>query len=87
MSSFKEKGFGKGRSPTRFSFTYADLAEVIGCSPAAARKHAQRGNFDPRSLVSILEFVRDGLSGTMQESSGERPRRRLRRRKDPGTAP
>lgn len=53
---------GKGRAPTRFSFTYEDYAEILGCSIEAARKHAQRGNFDPSDLLSVLEFVRDRLS-------------------------
>lgn len=53
----RDRGFGRGRSPARFSFTYEDMAGVFGCSAAAARKHAQRGNFDPNDLVSILEFI------------------------------
>ena len=61
-----KRGFGKGRSPARFSFTYEDFAQVFGCSVDAARKHAQRGNFDPHDLVSILEFVQHRL----RKSSG-----------------
>jgi len=53
----KKKGFGEGRSPTRFSFTYEDFAQALGISIEAARKHAQRGNFDPNNLMSILEFI------------------------------
>jgi hypothetical protein len=55
------RGFGKGKSPRKFSFTYEDYARIIGCSPEAARKHAQRGHFDPKDLVSVLEFVKDRL--------------------------
>ena len=58
----KKKAFGQGRSPTRFSFTYEDVAEVAGCSIEAARKHAQRGNYDPNNLLSILEFIQVRLS-------------------------
>jgi hypothetical protein len=57
-----KKVFGKGRSPTRFSFTYEDFAQAIGCSIEAARKHAQRGNYNPKDLMSILEFVQAKLS-------------------------
>ena len=57
------RGFGKGRSPTKFSFTYEDYAGIFGCSAAAVRKHAQRGNFDPNDLVSILEFIQRRLKG------------------------
>ena len=57
-----KRGFGQGRSPTKFSFTYEDVAEAAGCSIQAARKHAQRGNFDPNDLVSILEFIQHRLS-------------------------
>lgn len=60
--SGKKKGFGEGRSPTRFSFTYEDFAQAIGCSIEAARKHAQRGNFDPKNLMSILEFIQVKLT-------------------------
>lgn len=57
-----KKAFGKGRSPTRFSFTYEDFAQAMGCSIEAARKHAQRGNYNPKDLMSILEFVQAKLS-------------------------
>ena len=57
----KSRGFGKGRSPTKFSFTYEDYAEMLGCSVESVRKHAQRGNFDPCDLVSVMEFVNDRL--------------------------
>lgn len=57
-----KKAFGKGRSPTRFSFTYEDFAQAMGCSIEAARKHAQRGNYNPKDLMSILEFVQTKLS-------------------------
>ncbi len=59
MSKLSSRGFGKGRSPTKFSYTYEDISKLVGCSPAAARKHAQRGHFNPNDLLSVLEFVRD----------------------------
>ena len=34
----------------------------MGCSIEAARKHAQRGNFDPKSLMSVLEFIQVKLT-------------------------
>jgi hypothetical protein len=55
------RGYGKGKSAKRFSYSYEDLSKLLGCSVAAVRKHAQRGNFDPNSLPSVLEFVRDRL--------------------------
>lgn len=58
---YKQRGYGRGRSPTKFSYTFEDVARLTGLSIAAARKHAQRGNFDPNSLSSVLEFVRDRL--------------------------
>jgi len=61
LTQGRKKGFGQGRSPTRFSFTYEDVAEVAGCSIEAARKHAQRGNFNPNDLLSILEFIQERL--------------------------
>jgi hypothetical protein len=62
QASRQKKGFGEGRSPTRFSFTYEDVAQALGCSIQAARKHAQRGNYDPNNLMSILEFIQHKLS-------------------------
>lgn len=62
MAPRQKKGFGEGRSPTRFSFTYEDFAQAMGCSIEAARKHAQRGNFDPKNLMSVLEFIQAKLT-------------------------
>lgn len=55
------RGYGKGRSPTKFSYTYESIAQALGCSIQAARKHAQRGNFDPKNLLSVLEFIKARL--------------------------
>lgn len=60
-----KKRFGQGRSPSKFSFTYEDFASLLGCSTAAARKHAQRGHFDPNDLISVLEFIQHRLKGDM----------------------
>jgi hypothetical protein len=62
LTTSGKKGFGKGKSPKKFSFTYGDLAEAAGLSVEAARKHAQRGNFDPNDLLSVLEFIQHRLS-------------------------
>lgn len=51
------KKFGKGRYPSKFSFTYQDFSEATGLTLGAIKKHAQRGNFDPKDLISILEFI------------------------------
>ena len=63
--------FGGGRYPTKFHYNYQDLAEAIGCSVEAVRKHAQRGNFDPDSLVSILEFIKLKLKDRLDESKSD----------------
>jgi hypothetical protein len=68
VTSAKKKGFGQGRSPTRFSFTYEDFAQAMGCSIEAARKHAQRGNYNPKDLMSVLEFIQTKLSKDNTES-------------------
>lgn len=65
------KGYGKGRSPTRFSYTYENIAEILGCSVQAARKHAQRGNFDPKNLLSVLEFIKTRLQDIPLEESSD----------------
>ena len=61
MGENSKRGFGEGRSPTKFSYTYEDVANALGCSVQAARKHAQRGNFDPNDLLSVLEFLNERL--------------------------
>jgi len=71
MSDKKKRKFGEGRSSTRFSFTYEDFADVFGCSVEAARKHAQRGNYNPSDLVSILEFVHQRLDKNGVEQSAD----------------
>ena len=53
--------FGAGRYPAKFSYGYEEISKLLGCSVAAARKHAQRNHFNPNSLPSVLEFVRDRL--------------------------
>jgi hypothetical protein len=68
MSSGRKRGFGEGRSPTRFSFTYEDFAKAMRCSIEAARKHAQRGNFDPKNLMSVLEFIQVKLTKDNESS-------------------
>lgn len=61
MSDSKGR-FGKGRYPSKFFFTYEDYANVFGLSVEAVRKHAQRGNYDPNDLVSVLEFLNNRLN-------------------------
>jgi hypothetical protein len=64
MTDSKQKRpakFGGGRYPAKFTYGYGDVAEAIGCSIQAARKHAQRGSFDPRNLISVLEFIQNRL--------------------------
>jgi len=53
--------YGKGRSPTKFSYGYKDLAKLINCSVGAAKKHAQRGSFNPHYLMSVLAFIQTKL--------------------------
>jgi hypothetical protein len=65
------RGFGRGKSPKKFSFTYEDYARIMGCSQEAARKHAQRGHYDPADLLSVLEFIKDRLSGDSLVEDGE----------------
>lgn len=61
------KGFGKGRGPSKFSFTYEDYSVLSGLSIEAVRKHAQRGNFDPKDLISVLEFVQRQIQDPPQK--------------------
>lgn len=57
-----KKKFGAGKYPKKFSYTYGDLSQILGCSIEATKKHAQRGHFDPKDLISVLEFIHERLS-------------------------
>jgi hypothetical protein len=65
-----KKGFGRGRSLTRFSFTYEDLSQITNLSLESLRKRAQRGTFNPRNLISVLEFInkRQKKLGKLEET-------------------
>jgi hypothetical protein len=52
----KQRKVARGYKRT-FKFKYTDLAKLLDMTPAAARKAAQRGRFDPNSLQSIFEFA------------------------------
>ena len=55
------KRFGQGRSATKFSYTYEDISKLANMTPGAVQKHVQRGNLDPKNLVSVLEFIKSRL--------------------------
>ena len=58
------KGFGKGRSATKFHYGYEQIAELANCSKGSVQKHAQRGHFDPADLLSVLRFIGERLQPT-----------------------
>ena len=65
----KAKGkFGQGRSSRKFSYTYEDISKLTNMTPGAVQKHVQRGNLNPQSLVSVLEFVKNRLQIPIVES-------------------
>lgn len=63
---------GRGRSTTKFSYTYEDISKVLNCSAMAVRKHAQRGNFNPKDLVSVLEFIHKRLEQELIENKSKK---------------
>jgi hypothetical protein len=46
----------KGRGKRRFSYTYQDLARLLGMTEEAVRQAAHRGKFDPADLRSVVAF-------------------------------
>jgi hypothetical protein len=55
----------------RFTWTYADLAAIVGRSERSVRRAKQRGEYDPRSLGSVVTWVvRLGMAQT--QSQGQR---------------
>ena len=61
------RGFGKGKSFKKFSYTYESLSKLSGLSVAALRKRVQRGDFDPNNLISVLEFINNRLQPKLEE--------------------
>ena len=45
------------RGPAKFSFTYADIASVVGLKPKTVRNHAHAGALNPHDLRSICNYV------------------------------
>jgi hypothetical protein len=48
---------GTGRKPTKFKYTYEDIARLCGISLKTARLYACKKKFNPSSLASVIEFV------------------------------
>lgn len=46
-----------GKKPTKFKFTYQDLADITRLTVPTLRRYAHLGKFDPRDLVSVVKFV------------------------------
>jgi len=44
------------RGPRTFSYTYADLASLLGVTEAAVRQAAYRKSFDPSNLQSVIAY-------------------------------
>jgi hypothetical protein len=47
----------KGSRNTLIRVTYDDIGELVGVLGNTAKKYAQRGQFDPRDLDSLLSWV------------------------------
>ena len=52
------------RGEAHKTYTYVDLAEILGMSVIAVRKAVSRGRFDPCSLRSVYEFARTRATTT-----------------------
>ena len=48
---------GDGRHPTKFTYTYNDIAELTGLSLQTVRIYASRRKLDPYDLRSVITFV------------------------------
>lgn len=44
------------RGPRRFTYTWTDMAALLGCSVKTAQNAASFGTFDPASLASVVAF-------------------------------
>ena len=47
----------KGKKPTKFKYTYQDIADLKGLTYKTVRKYAQRGIYNPHSLKSVIGFL------------------------------
>jgi hypothetical protein len=50
---------GPGKKPTRFTFTYADLAAATGLTGSHLRQLAHRKKFNPRDFASVAKLLRE----------------------------
>jgi hypothetical protein len=50
---------GSGKKPTRFTFTYADLAAATGLTGSHLRQLAHRKKFNPRDFASVAKLLRE----------------------------
>lgn len=52
-----DKRWNKGRQPTKFYFTYQDIADIVGLDVETVRKYSRDGAFDPNDLKSVVKFI------------------------------
>lgn len=46
-----------GRVPTKFYYTYQDIAVAKGCPVKTVRRHVREGTIDPNNLASLLNYL------------------------------
>jgi hypothetical protein len=47
-----------GQSPHKFTYTYGDIAELLGLTLQTVWTYAKAGKFDPYSMESIFDYKR-----------------------------
>lgn len=61
--------FGVGGHPKQFSYTYGDIAKVVGIKVETVRRHVSDLEFDPGDFASVVRYIMgkvgsiDGLGG------------------------
>lgn len=56
LEPFKGNRNRKGRGPSRFYYTYPDLAELFGMTQVAVRSAVYNDRFNPNSLRSVIAY-------------------------------
>ena len=51
----------KGKSFTKFTFTYLDIANATNLTVTTVREYARRKVFNPHDLTSLVLFIKNRL--------------------------
>jgi hypothetical protein len=63
----------KPHKARRFTYTWDEIATILGCSKGRAQNMASEGLFFPKSIVSIFNFAKDRAARAAEKASRIEP--------------